>query len=251
MDLADPRQPERDVYQGLLAVTIRADEQRLSVGSIVELFELDARAVGGMLRRFVSGPWNGAAVMYGGNEYSATPIEIDGIRFGGSLTQRPTLKISRLDAVVAAAVVGTEQWRGATLSLTRTLTRYLDGETGADPDRHWPTETWLVERMLSAGKAEVVWQLASPLDIDGVQLPGRQILRDVCAWRYRERSGGAWVYGRAECPYTGAKYFDANDDAVTDPDDDVCSRRLSGCKARFPGASLPFGGFLGVGRVRG
>lgn len=232
-------------------MSIRTDEQRLSLPAIVELFEIDAAAIGGQAMRFVTGPWNGAAVRYGGVEYSAAPIEIAGIRYGGSLSSRPTLSISRLDAAVAAAVLGTGRWRGAAVSVTRTLTAYLDGEDEADPARHWPAETWLIEKLLSESKAAVSWQLASPLDIDGRQLPGRQILRDVCNWRYREWTGAAWDYAHAQCPYTGANYFDAGDNAAAGADGDVCSRRLSGCKARFPGAPIPFGGFLGVGRVRG
>lgn len=232
-------------------MTVRADEQRLSLPAIVELIEIDATAIGGQILRFVTGPWNGAAVSYDGVEYTAAPIEIDGIRYGGSLSSRPTLSISRLDATVAAAVLGTDRWRGAAVSVTRTLTAYLDGEDEADSTRHWPAESWLIEKLLAESKAAVSWQLASPLDIDGRQLPGRQILRDVCNWRYREWTGDAWDYAHAQCPYTGAQYFDADDHAAADAADDVCSRRLSGCKARFPGAPLPFGGFLGVGRVRG
>ena len=250
MDLRHPRQPPRRLHPGLLPVSVRTDEQRLSLQAIVELFEIDASAIGGQILRFVTGPWNGAAVRYGGLRYTPVPIEIDGIRHGGGLASRPTLSVSRLDATVAAAALGTDRWRGATVSLTRTLTAYLDGEPEADPNRHWPTETWLVEKLLRETKAAVSWQLASPLDIDGRQLPGRQILRDVCNWRYREWRNGAWAYTHAQCPYAGANFFDADDNPVAAPAEDVCSRRVSGCKARFPGQPIPFGGFAGVGRVR-
>ena len=232
-------------------MTIREDEQRLNLTAIVDLYEIDATGIGGNVHRFVPGPWNGDPVRYEGVEYTPTPVELEGVRFGGSLSGRPTLRLSRLDAVVAgAALVGTEHWRGATVSRLRTLTRYLDGEPDADPNRHWPKEIWLIEKLLRADKATVAWQLASPLDIGGRQLPGRQIVRDVCNWRYREWRAGAWNYARAQCPYTGANYFDADDNAATDAADDVCSRRLSGCRARFPGQAIPFGGFLGVGRIR-
>lgn len=232
-------------------MTIRADEQRLDAGTLVELFEIDATDIGGQRHRFVPGPWNGASVTFQGVTYTPTPVELAGLRHAAAgAPRRPTLKLSRLNAAVAAAAVGTDSWRGARLKRLRTFTRYLDGETGADSTRHWPAEIWIVERLASATSAEVVWQLASALDLDDRKLPGRQVLRDVCAWRYRERSGSSWDYSSAQCPYTGGSFFDANDNPVDDPEDDVCSRRLSGCKARFPAAALPFGGFLGVGRVR-
>ena len=232
-------------------MTVRADQQRLDLGTVVDLFELDATAVGGAVHRFVTGPWNGADVVYGGDTYTASPIELEGLRYRvDGPVPRPRLRMSRLDAVVAAAAIGADDWRGATLKRVRTLARYLDGEPEADPARHWPAEVFLVERLADADSETVVWQLASPIDIDRRKLPGRQILRDVCSWRYREWNGAAWVYTHAECPYTGARFFDADDQPTAAAADDVCSRRLSGCKARFPANDLPFGGFLGAGRVR-
>ena len=232
-------------------MTIRTDAQRLDAGTVVELFEIDARGIGGNRHRFVPGPWNGAAVTYQGHDYAPTPVTLKGLRYAaGGKPPRPTLRLSRLDAAVASAALGTSSWRGAKLTRLRTLARYLDGEPEADPNRHWPPETWRLDALASANRAETVWQLTSPLDLERRPLPGRQILRDVCAWRYRERDGSAWDYTRAQCPYTGTGYFDATDNPVTEAADDACSRRLSGCKLRFPGQALPFGGFAGVGKVR-
>ena len=232
-------------------MSIRTDAQRLDVGAVVALFTLDATAAGGQVHRFVTGPWNGAAVDYGGVAYTPAPIELEGVKYGGDgPLPRPRLRMSRLDSTVASAVVDADDWRGAKLTRVRTLTRYLDGEPDADPTRHWPAEIWLIERLARATRAEVVWQLASPIDLDRRKLPGRQVLKDVCAWRYRHWTGSAWDYAGAECPYTGSGYYDVDDNAATDAADDVCSRRLSGCKARFPANDLPFGGFLGVGRTR-
>lgn len=232
-------------------MSVREDAQKLDPGAVVALFTLDATAVGGAVHRFVTGPWNGARAVYGGLAYSASPIELTGLEYrADGPSPRPKLVMSRLDAVVAAAALDAEDWRGARLTRVRTLAQYLDGQPKADPDRHWPEETFLVERLAEADGETVTWQLASPIDFEGRRLPGRQILRDVCNWRYREWRNNAWDYTHAECPYVGAAYFDAGDDPAADASDDVCSRRVSGCKARFPGEDLPFGGFLGAGRIR-
>ena len=55
---------------------MRADEQRFDPGALVELFEIDARAVGGHRHRFVPGPWNGAPVTFGGTVYTPTPGQV-------------------------------------------------------------------------------------------------------------------------------------------------------------------------------
>ena len=233
------------------AKRIRSDEQRADIGTVVELFEIDASALGGQPHRFVPGPWNGAPVTYRELVYTPTPVTLSGLGHApGGAAVRPTLRLSRLNATVAGAVLGAESWQGARLTRLRTLARYLDGQPGKDPNRHWPAETWIVDRLASANRTEVVWELASPLDLEGRTLPGRRIVRDVCGWRYREWNGSEWIDTHAECPYDGAEYFDAEDNPVTDAAEDVCSRRLSGCKLRFAGKPLPFGGFVGVGRVR-
>ena len=230
---------------------IVTDQQRLAVGTVVSLYTIDATARGGSVYAFTPGPVNGQAAVYQGVTYAPLPIRITGVKAGGEgAVARPTLTASALDERLLAAVMQTDDLRGATATRLRTLTQYLDGETTADPDRHWPAEIWHIEQLIKRDKTEVVWRLASAIDFDRKKLPGRQVLRDVCAWRYRRWTGTRWDYTRAECPYTGTSFFDAEGNAVTAPDKDRCSRRVDGCRLRFPDQPLPFGGFIGVARVR-
>jgi lambda family phage minor tail protein L len=81
---------------------------------------------------------------------------------------------------------------------------------------------------------QVDFMLSSALDFGGQQLPARQIAPG-CQWMYRD----------ANCGYTGTAYFDANDNPVSDPSLDRCSKKTSGCTCRFGvNNPLPFGGFL-------
>jgi lambda family phage minor tail protein L len=58
--------------------------------------------------------------------------------------------------------------------------------------------------------------------------------------------------GDIACPYTGGATYDINGNPVADPRLDVASKRVTTCcKPRFgASATLPFGGFPGVSRVR-
>ncbi|MBF4089245.1 phage minor tail protein L, partial [Burkholderia pseudomallei] len=48
-----------------------------------------------------------------------------------------------------------------------------------------------------------------------------------------------------ECGYIGAACFDKDDNQVSDPALDRCSKKISGCERRFGvNNPLPFGGFL-------
>ena len=234
-------------------MSIHTDEQRLAVGNMVSLYTIDATAIGGALQRLTPGPLDGAVIMYQTNAYRPVPIEVKGIRMGGKgATARPSLSISRLDEPVLATLVGTDNLRGATISRLRTLEQYLDGQPGADPNRHWPVDKWRIERLLEQGSTELVWQLATPFDFDKKMLPGRQVLRDVCSWEYRiwDAAAAAFDYTNATCPYTGADYYTNRDAVAAAAADDRCSRKLSGCRLRFPDQPIPYGGFLGVGRVK-
>ena len=87
----------------------------------------------------------------------------------------------------------------------------------------------------------VEFELAASFDLEGVALPRRQIVQNVCPWTYRG----------AECGYTGLSYFNGNDAAVTSAAQDACGKRLSSCKKRFgANAELPFGGFPAAGLIR-
>ena len=224
---------------------IATDQQRLAVGTVVDLVTIDP--ADGPAYRFVTGPVGGASPVYQGHTYAPRPIKIDGIKASGEgAIARPTLTISAIQREVAG-----QDLRGATVTRLRTLTRYLDGAAEADPTRHWPADRWRVEQLVSRDATEAVWRLVSALDFDRQKLPGRQVLRDVCRWRYRRWDGTAWDYSQAQCPYAGNRYFDASGNATADPTKDRCDRRISGCRLRFAApAALPYGGFLGVARVR-
>ena len=230
-----------------MSPTSSVQASRMDAGAVVDLFTV--RLPGGTVERYTTGRRGSSSVMHGGQAYAPLPIALDGAGFGSSgATVRPTLRVSLLDGTAVPA-----DWQGATIERVRTLARYLDGASEADSNRHWPRESWVVDRLSSRGREEVVWQLSSPLDLELAMIPRRQVLRDVCQWAYRRRQGNAWVNPPADdgCPYRGSSYWNARDEVVTDPADDVCSRRLSGCKLRFGEQGvLPFGGFAGVSQLR-
>lgn len=111
----------------------------------------------------------------------------------------------------------------------------------ADAMAEFPDDVFFVDRKATETRDLVEFELAAAFDVAGVQLPRRQIIQNVCTWRYR---GG-------ECGYTGTNYFDANDAAVGSAGLDVCGKRLTSCEARF-GANnpLPFGSFPAAGLTR-
>lgn len=213
--------------------------QQLDAGAIIELFEVDATSISGVptdVFRFHAGTNNiSQPVVWQGLSYTPMPVEASGFDLTprGTLP-RPVFKVANLSGSISALMISFEDLVGAKVTRKRTFARYLDGQPGADPTQYLPDDIYFVERKVSETHVAVELELASALDLEGVELPSRPILVDVCAWQYRS----------AECSYTGSNYFNVNDDPVSLFGQDVCSHKVTGCKKRFGARGvLPFGGF--------
>ena len=109
----------------------------------------------------------------------------------------------------------------------RTFKHYLDGESQADPDQHYPPDIFVVNRKAEQTARVVIFELSNPLDQTSKMLPGRVAQKRYCPWRYRSYDPVAadFEYDFAECPYTGSDYYTETGD-VTTIDKDKCGKRL-------------------------
>ena len=234
--------------------TIQAVAQSLAPDAIVSLFTLDTTSVGGPVLRFVQGREVDGPVLYGGLEYQPVDCEFKGLEASGiGALPTPSITVANSDGIFQAIINTWGDVLGCTLYRVRTFARFLDNGSEPDPAAFFGPDTFRVERKANENSVFIEWELSAAIDQEGKKLPGRQVVRDTCLWRYRawNAASGTFDYSKALCPYTGSKYFDINDQEVTDPALDVPSRRLGCCEARFGvGNPLPFGGFPGVARVR-
>jgi len=241
-------------------MSITSDVQKLEPGALVRLFELDMTAIGGDILRF-HGHTQSGPIFWQGKEYSPWAIEArDFERTGDAQQPSPTLSVGNIGqdengnpvpGVVSSLCLALNDLVGATLTVRETLGQYLDAENfpdgnpGADPAQELPLEVWLIEQKTSETPEIVEFELSNSLSFDGRQLPGRQITASICSWLW---IGG---YRGPYCGYTGNKYFDAQDNPVTDPALDKCAGRLGSCKLRFgENKQLNFGGFPAADRLR-
>ena len=238
---------------GVTWAAISSVYEELSVlgpNAIIELFELqlDTTLHGASTTYYWHNGVNAAVtgnIVFASNTYVRLPVEATGFDYtsSGSLP-RPTLRISNLFSdmttlllLVNATTPGNDLG-GATVRRIRTLKKFLDGEAAADPNARFPTEIWYVDRKSNENRDLVEFELASKFDLAGVMLPQRQIIANVCQWKYRG----------AECGYTGSNYWNVNDQPVGTLAADVCGKRVESCKLRFGAtAELPFGSYPGAG----
>lgn len=109
-------------------MTITQDIQSLRPGDLVELFELDATALGGTLLRFNAGTNKlRSPVIWQGNTYVPLPIDASGFEFSGKgQLPRPTLKVANIGGLVTAQLRDFNDLLGAKVTRRRTLAKYLD-----------------------------------------------------------------------------------------------------------------------------
>ena len=250
------------------ATLIPTEIQKLSPSAIIELFVLDlsdfaTSNVGqdpnfyfhaGVSEAKVDETGNSSNKIYEpvycqGQKYEAVPIEAEGfeVTTQGTLP-RPTLKVANIDGLISAAIADYDDLVGCKITRKRTFKKFLDARNfasgvnaDADPNQHFPDEVWYIEQKKTETKWMIEWELSSPLDLQGVELPRRQIIQNSCCWRY----------GSSECSYNkenAVVWYDKNDMRVYSKTQDVCGKRLSSCKLRFGNGTLPFGGFPGANR---
>jgi lambda family phage minor tail protein L len=86
-------------------MTITNDIQRLEPGEVVELFEIDATAIGGDLQRF-HGYMASGIVTWQGNQYSPWPIEALGSeRTGDAQQPTPTVTVGNVGGTILALCI--------------------------------------------------------------------------------------------------------------------------------------------------
>ena len=219
-------------------------------------------------------------ITFASNTYSRVPIKADGFEYSNTGTlPRPTLTVSNLSSTITAllllvnATTAGNDLGGAEVRRIRTLAKYLDSENfgvnklaitqgadflvtqsgdnlefndvvtnaTADPNARFPDERWFIDRKSSETRDSVTFELASKFDLAGQKIPRRQIIANICQWKYRS----------SECSYTGTDYYDVNGNEVSTEAQDVCGKRVASCKLRFgENAELPFGSFPGAGLTK-
>ena len=229
---------------------ISSELQKLAPNAIIELYELDASPFGGSVYYFHAGTNSlTQTVTWQGQQYQPYPVKITGfeISIGGQIP-RPKMAVSNISGIITALVLAYDDLLGAKVTRKRTMQKYLDAvnfsggvNPNADPTAEFPDDIYYVERKTSENKSAVEFELSASFDVQGVKLPRRQIIQNICPWKYRG----------AECGYAGTNYFDSNDQPVGSLGLDVCGKRISSCELRFgANAELPFGGFPAASLIK-
>ena len=250
-------------------MSLNADYQKLEPGDGVRLFEVDGTSFGaGEVLRFHSynlvhteaeitlagGDENklpAKSIWWQGEEYKAWPCQIEGIEASTSgSSAQPKLSVANLDSSITALCLAYDDLLQAKVTIHDTLAQYLDaknfagGNTTADPTQE-KIKVFYIDSKSGEDNETVEFTLSSPMDLQGLMIPTRQ-LHSLCTWciRNKYRTGDG-------CDHAGTRYFDKNNNPVSDPSLDECNGTLTACELRFgKGNELSHGGFVGTSLIR-
>lgn len=228
-------------------MSLEQDVQQPAPGTLIDLYELDLTYAGfavPVIRFYPGLDANYGELVFDTNTYAALALTITGFESSSDGPMpRPVMTISNVDGYMSSQMKLYNEFLGAKVTRIRTMAKYLDN--GSNPDTTAVKyEIYFVEQKKSENNVSVQFELASAVDIMDKQLPGRLMVANTCAWRYKG----------VECGWPGtdpSKWYDATDDPVGSSGEDSCGKRLASCKLRWGDtAELPYGGFPAIGRTR-
>lgn len=273
--------------------------QSLSPSAIIELYELDVdmSSPGTSVYYFHAGTNEvNTGIVWNGRTYTPLPLSVTGfdVTIAGQLP-RVKVQLSNTSLLFTSLAINFNDLLKSKLTRRRTFARFLDavnfplGNAEADPTVELPSDVFYAERKVSENKHIVEMEFASRFDVEGVKLPRRQVLANVCPWAFRGTTCGytgapkltaagvtistvattttPFPQFNAATTYTVGKcvwYLSTNRifilhtaaAAGTLPTDTTkwtesgCPKRLQDCRTHFgSGAELPYGGFPGVEKL--
>lgn len=111
----------------------------------------------------------------------------------------PELVVSNIFGTLSELIEDLDDLIGARIVRRRTLVKHLVGQANENLSSYFPSDIFYIERKVREDSMSITFALASPLDLEGLQLPKRVITQNYCVWKYRG----------TECGYNGAPVADA------------------------------------------
>lgn len=189
---------------------IKQDVSQTWHDAIIELFELDLKPITGNASDkyyFTANLMpNNTKISWKGVVYEPLPIEASGFeRTTKGQIPTPELTVANVLGTLASVVNTLGDLVGAKVTRRRTLMKYLDGGSTPDPTQEFPSDVFYIERKVAENSITITWQLASKVDLEGLQLPKRIITQNYCLWKYRG----------TECGYSGPAIANEYDQPIT------------------------------------
>jgi lambda family phage minor tail protein L len=169
--------------------TAESRSRALDPGPLITLYQLDLAKQGGGIFYFHDNISQGVnEIVFGPNTYTPYPIKCEGFEWNTSGTlPTPKLTVSNVGSQVSALLREYNDLVGCKLTMIQTFAAFVQGGAEYNPAnlQMFPTVTYAIQRKTGENNTECTFELSTPSDAEGVQLPRRQIIAHTCTWVYR------------------------------------------------------------------
>lgn len=190
-----------------------SEQAAFTPSALLSLFVLDGTAIGLSTVYYFCNGTNvlQQPIVFNGVTYTPFPIRMDDMSTDGKgQVSRPKITVSNINGFVSALLLQNQQLNGATIIRRRVFGRFIDAANfpgGVSPYTPTPSaayadEPWVVNRKITENPQFVTWELTSPISLENIKLPRRQIVANICMPPVKYRDVGT-------CGYTGAPVADS------------------------------------------
>jgi len=134
--------------------------------------------------------------------YQPMPMEISGIEVTSDGAQnRPSITIANVATTFRDLLGGftNQDLIGSKVTRRQTLKKYLyTEEFDSNPPKEFPVKSFIIDRIAQENNLLIEFELSSPFDLNGIQLPNRVVIGKYCSWIYQgaETGKGGCVWPR-------------------------------------------------------
>jgi lambda family phage minor tail protein L len=190
---------------------------QLEPSTLVTLYEinLDKKIPGGRYYFHAGENGYGNTIVFEGNNYYFHPISVEGFDYVEQTLPRPTLTADNSDSFFSLKTRFFEDFIDYEFVRKRTFVRFLSADNfpnninpyGAGTEDSFPDETYVINKKITENAKVIQFELTSPLEKEGGEIPSRKVVFNTCQWRYRHPEG---------CGYNGVPICDAQNNNFTE-----------------------------------
>jgi lambda family phage minor tail protein L len=131
---------------------------------------------------------------YAIRDYIAMPIMIDGLELqADGASNRPSFTVANIGSLFQSELGGfkNDDLIGQRLKRRQTLRKYLVGENNdASPPIEFSTQEYVIDRVREENALSITYEVATPFDLQNIQIPRRIVVGKYCSWKYQGHASG-------------------------------------------------------------
>tara|TARA_B110000483_G_scaffold36065_1_gene44136 strand:+ start:8848 stop:9945 length:1098 start_codon:yes stop_codon:yes gene_type:complete len=131
---------------------------------------------------------------YAIRDYNPMPMMIDGLSLqADGASSRPALTVANIGTLFQTELgdFKNDDLIGQRLVRRQTLRKYLvGGAEDASPPIEFPSQEYVIDRIAEENPISITYEVATPFDLENIQLPRRIVVGKYCSWKYQGHASG-------------------------------------------------------------